>query len=84
MILNPSDTLDDLFSIDDLLPTEDEVLSTLLTLNTSKDAGPDGFSNHFLKTFASTIMKPLLHTFRVSLQSGVFTAGFPNRPAVGF
>ena len=63
---------ENLFEVNDLTPTEEEVLSALLKLDTNKGGGPDGISNTFLKMIATAIAKPLSHVFKVSLQSGTF------------
>ena len=63
---------ENLFEVNDLTPTEDEVLSALLKLKTNKGGGPDGISNTFLKMTATALAKPLCHVFKISLHTGIF------------
>jgi len=52
--------------------TQNEVLSTILTLKTKKSSGYDGISNMILKYCAKVISKPFSHICNFSLTNGLF------------
>lgn len=55
---------------DDILCTEEEVLSLLNSLDTSKASGPDGISGKMLKSVANSITPILTKLFNMSIRSG--------------
>ena len=54
-------------TIDDIIITEEEVLTTLQSLDTSKSMGTDGISPKFLRSCALSLYQPVHHLFQVSL-----------------
>ena len=57
-------------SNEELFCTEEEVLETLCTLDTSKATGPDGISAAMLKATAESITKGITAIFNQSIESG--------------
>ena len=55
---------------ENILCTEDEVLTLLLAIDTSKASGPDGISGKMLKNTAVSISPILTKLFNLSLSSG--------------
>ena len=65
-------SLDTLFDINDIIPTTDEIVKGLSSLDPAKKPGPDGIPNTFLGSIRNSIITPLQHIFELSLRSSVF------------
>ena len=54
------------------LVTEEEVLTTILSLNTSKSCGPYSIPTNLLRTFSGHFVHPLTHIINLCLVEGIF------------
>ena len=59
-------------TLTNIIITEEEVKSTLLTLKSGKSSGPDNINNRILKELAIPLSKPLCSLFNISLAKGIF------------
>ena len=70
--LLPANTTPQGQTLTNIINTEEEVKSTLLTLKSGKSSGPDNINNRIPKELAIPLSKSLCSLFNVSLAKGIF------------